>query len=102
MTENIDYAQIYVYSRIDLGIISFSPVVFGSVLGLWDIQLSFPGIPDNIGYGIPSCAIGLKEKQLLLGNAHNFQAIISCAYFVVNTGFRSNIFAEDGCLSFTT
>lgn len=91
MTDNLDYAQIYEYSRIALGIISFWLVVFGFVLGLWAIQLSFAGIPDNIFYGIFSCAIGVNGDQSLVGNSHNFQAIISCAYFVVNTGFRSNI-----------
>jgi len=61
------------------------------VLGLWVIQLSFPGIPENVGCGIPSCAICFKGDQSLVDLSHNFQAVISSTYFVVRTGFRSNI-----------
>lgn len=49
----------YEYSRKSLGISSltffflFWPVLFGSTLDLWAIQLSVPGHPGCVGYGFP-------------------------------------------------
>ena len=40
--------------------------ILGTIIGLWAIQPRDPGSPDSVRGG-PSCAMGLKLDQLLVG-----------------------------------
>ena len=49
------HALIYEDSRVSLGItlLSFLPVVFGSLPSLWAVQSLVPGLPDTVSCGFP-------------------------------------------------
>ena len=71
---------LYEYNRLSSGTIKlalFSPVIFGSILGLWAIQALGPGTPDSVMGWEHSSSMGLRLEQSLVGHFHNLYTILT-------------------------
>lgn len=61
------------------------PVVFGSLLDLWDTPPLHSGPPGSVRDELFIMVIGLKLAPSLVGNSYNFWAIYTPAYLVGGT-----------------